>query len=1168
MSTLLGYGPYSNPPATDTDDTGLGSPVIETTLTASLQTVDIGGVSVHAEVFNGGIPGPTFRLNIGDSVVVRLINDLPYEIGIHWHGVELENYSDGTEVTQNGTPPAPLQVLGNGVPAGGTFLYKFKVPRAGLFWYHPHHENSMNRVFRGLYGMIIVTDPLEASLVGSVLPAAADTMQLVLSDITVCKAGGSNDASTYVDPTTIFPATDRPEWLSGATSQNGPTPVQLCELPGAKDDDGNAAAASYAAGDVPSIMGQGPPLVEGQTALTNGVNVGGRKGTPAAPGPLEAAAVTKDILSGQGLRLQIVNCAHLRYFRLRLTTEAGVKVNLVRIGGEGGLLDSAILEGGTLGTIPSAKATLFESGEILLPPATRADVVAAIPTGLPVNSVLTLWTRDYQRTGDSNPSNWARFPTVPVMHLKVTGAAGATYTIGAGTALRAPASMPPVETLGGPNATLLNPAAFMPVKTGNSNQDIQVTTLGNPRIDNVDPMPIMTAPDYTAAPHIASSRFAENGKILELTITNASSGHAHHPFHLHGFSFQPVRIDPWPSASPPVSGTYIWPYREFRDTIDLLPGYTLTIRVRLDDRPLADGATSGGALGRWLFHCHLFFHHERGMMSELVVTSANGNEKPDVSVGGSWAYAPIGGTAARQGRFFHPDSLQMTLTATKGTVIPAGLSPGGNWSWSYTSAPGDPASVEYVYIEATDTQGRKDQAVFRLQIGGTDAGSDKGDPHIRTVDGTRYDFQAAGEFTLLRDLEGMEIQVRQTPAITPPPIPDDYTGLTECVSLNTAAAARVGSNRISYQLWRESSRLLFFLDGKPADLPKGGMDVDGHRVSTFDAGGEVGIRIDYAHGPVVTITPHLWANYGIRYLDVEVANTNAEMGLMGRIPKGTWLPALPSGATLGPLPASLHDRYIALYKTFADAWRVTDATSMFSYLPGRSTDTFTDRDWPPQKPPCTKLKPGFQPPANPILKNIPIARAKQICKGVKFDDLHAACVFDVASTGDKSFAKGYLIAQELRLCGTAVQIVGDKPRTQPGELLVVTATVLPLTPGRPIPTGSVTFIIDGVPIKTKLDKRGRGRFKVADLNPGEHKIRATYSGGGKCQYHPSSSPNLLHTVTRENGGGYTVTKPGGDMMPMGDASTRGRGSNAGLLHKVAKTKKPSPPAHRARKKNH
>ena len=135
--------PYVGTNATDSDDTGAGSPVIETTLVASRMPVDIGiGVMVNAEVFNGAIPGPTFRLTVGDTVGVRLRNDLPYPTGIHWHGVELENYADGTEVTQDEVPGGIIQVLGNGVPAGGTFLYKFKVTRAGLFWYHPHHHEE------------------------------------------------------------------------------------------------------------------------------------------------------------------------------------------------------------------------------------------------------------------------------------------------------------------------------------------------------------------------------------------------------------------------------------------------------------------------------------------------------------------------------------------------------------------------------------------------------------------------------------------------------------------------------------------------------------------------------------------------------------------------------------------------------------------------------------------------------------------------------------------------------------------------------------------------------------------------------------------------------------------------------------------------------------------
>jgi FtsP/CotA-like multicopper oxidase with cupredoxin domain len=1164
-----GAGPYVVPFASDDDDTGAGSPQLETTLIASLAMLDIDGSGnlVNVEVFNGNIPAPTLRLNKDDSVVVRLINDLPYPTGIHWHGIELENYADGTEVTQDGVPGGVIQTLGNGVPAGGTFLYKFKVPRAGLFWYHPHHHNSLNRIFRGMYGMIIVTDPLEASIVSTpgvdrALPEATYTLPIVLSDITVCRAPGTN-GPMYVDPTPL-PAADRAEWLSGATAQTGPTPTNLCEIapigavdtfPWATDDEGNYATVSYGANFVPSSIRPTNPgrvnTVEGQTVLTNGMNVGGRLGTPGAPavglvpGP-PAPPTPQGVLSGGGIRLQIVNCTTLRYFRLRLTYRdgggVGQQVPLVRVGGEGGLLDTAILEGGTNGGIN----TNFESGEILLPPATRADVVAAIPAGLPVGTILTLWTRDFQRIGSAARNFWPQLPTVPVMHMTVAGPKpGAPYTIvggnlnatpPGGTALRAPAGMPAVGDLTGlATGSLLPVPAGAPAHPGAPyvDEDIKMNTAGGvPNIDTIAGM-FMGSPTYAQAVHLASSRYAAPGSVLQLTVTNTSN--AHHPFHLHGFSFQPVSLAPRTGAPPGITGTFTWPYREFRDTIDLPRQRTLTFRVRLDPRPLSDDVTAGGELGRWLFHCHIFFHHHQGMISEFVVMSPGGTEKPNIFVGGSWAHSPIPGSATRSGTFYHPtvgETVSLTATLQNGTSIgtltyPTGVRQ-GNWQWVYNAPVGDTPRTQYVYITATDSGNRKDQAVFRLQIGGGVNPWDVGDPHVFTVDGKRYDFQAAGEFVMLRDRDGMEIQVRQTPVETPPPITDEYSGLTTCVSLNTAIAARVGSHRISYQPveeGQEGSRYRFFLDGKPTLLTREGIDLDGHRVSAFDTAGEPGLRIDYAHNPVVIVTPLLWTSYGIRYLDVNVSNTQADEGIMGRVPKGTWLPRLPNGATVGPKPEGLLERYVALYRTFADAWRLTDQTSLFVYTAGTSTATFTDVDWPappivdgrefPVTPKCV-LKPGFQKPLKPILANVDLAQAQQAAQAITDEGLKKACVFDIMATGDKEFAKSYLITQEVRLNSTTVQIVGDKPQTASGQSLTVTAIVAPLSSGRPTPTGSVTFMIDGVAAgpPVTLDPGGRAAFTMKSLGIGEHMLRATYASDGT--YHPSSSPNLLHTE-REGG---------------------------------------------------
>jgi FtsP/CotA-like multicopper oxidase with cupredoxin domain len=128
-NAISGGSPYE---VSDVIDTDPDPNIVETTITAQGALVDIGnGVMANGLTFNGQIPGPLFRLQVGNRVKVHFVNNAGHATGIHWHGIELHNASDGTPLTQNLVPAS-----------GGTFEYDFVVTRPGLVWYHPHHHSS------------------------------------------------------------------------------------------------------------------------------------------------------------------------------------------------------------------------------------------------------------------------------------------------------------------------------------------------------------------------------------------------------------------------------------------------------------------------------------------------------------------------------------------------------------------------------------------------------------------------------------------------------------------------------------------------------------------------------------------------------------------------------------------------------------------------------------------------------------------------------------------------------------------------------------------------------------------------------------------------------------------------------------------------------------------
>ncbi|HJP85720.1 MAG TPA: multicopper oxidase family protein [Gemmatimonadaceae bacterium] len=101
------------------------------------------GYKTRAWGFNGQVPGPTMEARVGDVLEIRFTNNLPEPTTIHWHGLQIPAAMDGTDMVQHPIMP------------GETFTYRFKLPDAGTFWYHPHMNETV-QLERGLYGAIVV----------------------------------------------------------------------------------------------------------------------------------------------------------------------------------------------------------------------------------------------------------------------------------------------------------------------------------------------------------------------------------------------------------------------------------------------------------------------------------------------------------------------------------------------------------------------------------------------------------------------------------------------------------------------------------------------------------------------------------------------------------------------------------------------------------------------------------------------------------------------------------------------------------------------------------------------------------------------------------------------------------------------------------------------------
>jgi FtsP/CotA-like multicopper oxidase with cupredoxin domain len=661
-------------------------------------------ITPNATAYNGVPAGVVIEGHVGDIVQLTVRNEQPEAVNgeaiatgfyapadnrqiVHWHGMELDNESDGTPVTEFG------------IETGEQRLYQYRLYRPGNYWFHPH-VLPLQTEHRGMVGRLIIRSYEEdlLTLLG-VLPLQKHLVQLhdsiVANEINRHQFRAGNPFNIYTNE-----EVDNHLMPDISPDTNG---------------DGECDRADLT-GDCITR--------EGELIFVNGK-------VPTSDENIETIFVPQ----GRGVRVAFVDSSNERFWRFRLLLEgeeppkgpaqqvnnnpaaaanigqcyapgSSVKfsgadplscdqgIPMLRIGGQNGLLDHARYEGQP--EIPPANPfvrrnfdTVIRRGEDFIGVAERTEFVI-VPKDREGNYLdpgesMYIWSIDYPHGAfapffdnnigngdianrDINARKLVRIKIVPdLLGLP-------NYNLAEGAPLMAhPSINRPSENLR--NATVvpfsavppgLDPFLGTPFAGRDADQSVVLSNRleDNRRFPSINAVQGFYEGDTESGDEIptqGATRYAKIGDVVEFVVAN-NTGAAHHPFHAHGFSFQPIAlyrfnnvnvvggavVDGATLIEPPV---YTYDYNEMLDVEGIQPALALKYRVKITDRfkipdntqytwlqlllkfpydyqgtfggagdmPQLTTAEMGGGLGRWLLHCHILHHAGLGMMTDFCI---------------------------------------------------------------------------------------------------------------------------------------------------------------------------------------------------------------------------------------------------------------------------------------------------------------------------------------------------------------------------------------------------------------------------------------------------------------------------------------------------------------------------------------------------------------------
>ena len=539
-------------------------------LTVDPVTVAGDGFARSGVGFNGASPGPVLRFREGEEVTIHVTNNLDEQTSVHWHGLILP-------FTQDGVPGVSFP----GIEPGETFTYRFPIRQAGTYWYHSH---SGHQEPDGAYGAIVIE------------PAAPEPYAWDRDHVVVLAEAHPHRGSRVLRNLKAMP-----DYYNRQQRTLG-------DLVGDIGRDGLAAALSdrLAWGDM-RMMPTDIEDLQGFTALMNGRTPAGNWIALYRP--------------GERVRLRFVNASAMTYFDVRIP---GLDMTVVQADGndvepvtvrelriavaetydvlvepEGERAYTIFAE--TMGRSAFARGTLApREGMAAAVPALRppprltmADMgmahgdhagmdhaamghaaAAAAPADAGPSTMdhtkMDHATMDHSKMDHAAMGHAAAAPEAPA------GPPGPFYAPGSG--LR-PTAADGGRMLSYDDLRALNPL-YPPRPPA---REIELRLTGNME---------RYAWSLNGVPHHESEPIRlVYGERVRFKFVNETM--MTHPMHLHGM---------WSILD---NGNGAW--NPAKHVVSVAPGTTVFMETEVD------------APGEWVFHCHLHYHMEAGMMRRVVV---------------------------------------------------------------------------------------------------------------------------------------------------------------------------------------------------------------------------------------------------------------------------------------------------------------------------------------------------------------------------------------------------------------------------------------------------------------------------------------------------------------------------------------------------------------------